>query len=593
MADLFCEAVDLMKRFPSRRRARTIWPAAIMVASILSASPARADEQTVKLIQILIAKGILTKNQAGDLLRETGGPTAHGKHGKTGAAPVDIDASAPPPTKKGEIRVTYVPQFVRRQIADEVRAQVMNQVQTEGWAAPEALPEWTKRLHVYGDMRVRYESDLFNKGNYADFLNYASINNGSPFDQESFAGGTGANPPYLNTTENRTRFRLRARFGVEAELADSVSANIRIGTGDPNGPVSTNTTLGENGAFSQYAIYLDRAYVAYHPDDNFLLQAGRSANPFSTSDILFYSDLGFDGVSARYQHDIVPGLTASLTGGAFPLFNTDFAFSSNDPQKFASTDSYLFAGQAAASWKISQDLSAKLAVGFFDFVGVQGAVSQPCYEQPGSVYYCNTDDTRYLNGQFGNTVYNIRNIVPNGTTTPIDPQYYGLASRFAILEVHPQFDIDTYAPIDVHLEADFISNLAFNRSAIIAHGPPNLPPGPANNYGSTPTGVGLGPYEGGNTGYMVKVAVGYPTVKHRWDWNLSAAYKYIATDATLDSLDDAEFHLGGTNARGYVLQGVLGVADNTNVSLRWLSSQVVSGPADGNDVILLDLNANF
>jgi hypothetical protein len=41
------------------------------------------------------------------------------------------------------------------------------------------------------------------------------------------------------------------------------------------------------------------------------------------------------------------------------------------------------------------------------------------------------------------------------------------------------------------------------------------------------------------------------------------------------------------------LEGALGVADNTYVSLRWLSSQVVSGPPYGNDVVLLDLNASF
>jgi hypothetical protein len=583
-----------MTRIRNSRLCRFARAGAITAGLAMSAAPAHADEQTVKLIQILIAKGILTKAQAGDLIRETGGASPHGKRGSAAATGAAADTEAPPaPAKKGEIRVTYVPQFVRKQIADEVRAQVMGQVQTEGWAEPNALPEWTKRVRVFGEIRARYESDVFNRGNYPYFYNLSSINNGNPFDIESYANGTGANPPYLNTTENRTRFRLRARFGAESDLSPSVTANIRIGTGDPNGPVATNATLGQNGAFSKYAIYLDRAYVAFHPYDSILLEAGRTANPFSTSDILFYSDLGFDGVSARVQHDIVPGLKASITGGAFPLFNTDFAFSTNDPQKFASTDSYLFAGQAAASWKMTHDLTARLAVGFFDFTGVQGAVSNPCVEQPGSVYYCNTDDTRYLNGQFGNTLYAIRNIVPNGTTTPINPQYFGLASRFAVLEVHPQFDIDTYAPINVHLEADFIKNMAFNRAAIIAHGPANGPIGPQNNYGSTATGVGTGPYQGGDTGYMVKLAVGNTSVKHLWDWNLSAAYKYIASDATLDSLDDAEFHLGGTNARGYVLQGVLGVADNTNVSLRWLSSQVVSGPPDGNDVVLLDLNASF
>ena len=571
---------------------RAIFAAAIAV----SVPPAHADEQTVKLIQILIAKGILTKAQAGDLLRETGGSAPRGKHAKAAPSPVAVDDQAPAPAKPGDIRVTYVPQFIRKQIADDVRAQVMTQVETEGWAAPDALPDWTKHVRIYGDLRARYEADLFNNANSASFLNFASINGGNPFDVESYANGTGASPPFLNTTEDRNRFRLRARFGVEAQLDDTVSANIRIGTGDPNGPVATNATIGENGAFSQYAIYLDRAFVAFKPDGNATLELGRMYNPFSTSDILFYNELAFDGAAARFQHGIVPGLSAYVTGGAFPLFNTDFAFSSNDPTKFASTDSYLFAGQVGAEWKIQQDLTAKLGLAFFDFVGVQGAVSKPCLEQPGSAYDCNTDDTRYLNGQFGNTLYAIRDIVPNGTTTPIDPQYFGLASRFAVLEVHPQFDIDTYAPYRVHLEADFIDNLAFNRAAILAHGPAEGGGsliGPVNNFGSAATKGATGPYQGGNTGYMVKVAVGYPTVQQRWEWNLSAAYKYIASDATIDSLDDSEFHLGGTNARGYVLQGVVGVGKNTNVSLRWLSSQVVSGPPDGNDVILLDLNTSF
>jgi hypothetical protein len=481
---------------------------------------------------------------------------------------------------------------VRKQIADQVRAQVMTEAQTEGWAAPDALPEWTKRVRVYGDIRARYEADLFDKGNYNLFTNFASINGGSPFDIASYQNGSAASPAILNTTQDRNRFRLRARFGVEAQLADSVTANIRIGTGDPNGPVATNATLGENGAFSQYAIFLDRAYIAFQPDPHLTIEAGRTPNPFSTTDILFYGELAFDGVSAHYQHGILPGLDAYVTAGAFPLFNTDFAFSTDDPNKFASTDAYLFAGQVGATWQVRRDQSASLNAAFFDFTGVQGAVSSPCTEQQGAVYYCNTDDTRYLNGQFGNTVYAIRNIVPNGST-PIDPQYFGLASRFAVLEVHPKYTFTTYAPVDVQIEGDFIDNVAFDRAAIINHGPPNGPVGPENNLGSTAKGLGNGPYSGGNTGYMAKITVGYPVIKHLWDWQAYAAYKYIASDATIDALDDAEFHLGGTNARGYVLGASLGVADRTFVSLRWLSSEVVSGPPDGNDVFLLDLNASF
>jgi hypothetical protein len=580
-----------MNAFAQRLLSRTALATTLALGLACLAPSARADEQTVKLIQLLIQKGILTSGQAGELLRETG-PAPKGKRGRAApaaAAPVEEEA---PPARQGEIRVTYVPDFVRKQIADQVRAQVLTESKEEGWAAPNALPEWTKRVRVFGDIRARYEADIFEKGNYNSFVNYAAINNGSPFDAT-----TGALPPILDTTQDRNRFRLRARIGVEAELADNVQTIIRVGTGDPNGPVATNATLGENGAFSKYSIFLDRAYVAFEPDSHSTIWAGRSPNPFTTTDILFYNDLGFDGVSAHYEHAVGSAANAVFTAGAFPLFNTDLAFSTNVQNKYPSTDAYLFAVQGGADYTFRPNLIGHFNVGFFDFTGVQGGVSAPCFVQPGTstTYACTTDDTRYLNGQFGNTVYAIRNIQPvNGSTaTSVDPQYYGLAARFAVLEVHPRFDILTYTPYQVEIEGDYIKNLAFNRTAILDHGAPNEIPGPANNYGSSSVAGKLGPYQGGDTGYFAKVSFGYPKVKHLWEWNVSATYKYIETDATIDALDDAEFHLGGTNARGYQLQGIVGVADNTNVSLRWLSSQVVSGPQDGNDVILLDLNASF
>jgi hypothetical protein len=42
--------------------------------TLLLPGAARADQQTVKLIQLLIQKGILSPNQAKDLLKESGAP---------------------------------------------------------------------------------------------------------------------------------------------------------------------------------------------------------------------------------------------------------------------------------------------------------------------------------------------------------------------------------------------------------------------------------------------------------------------------------------------------------------------------------------
>jgi hypothetical protein len=552
---------------------------------------ARADEQTVKLIQLLIQKGILSPNQAKDLLKETTTPT--GRH--HGPALATEEA---PQTTTGQIRVTYVPQFIRKQIADEVRAQVMDQAQAEGWAQPDALPEWTKRITIYGDLRARYDATLFDSGNYNQFINFNGINTGSAFDANSYGinGATQANPPFLNTTQDRNRFRLRARFGVDAEIDDWVSADIRIGTGQDDGPVSPNetlgagnTALGAGGDFAKPALWLDRAYFKMTPLQNLEIYTGRESNPFLPSDLMFYPELGFDGFAAKYSHTVGDAVTLFGTVGAFPMFNTAFDFSTNSDVKYQSTDSYLAGLQAGARWNVNEHLSAMLGIGIFDFLGVQGAVSQPCYVQPASAYYCSTDDTRAPFVQFGNTLYAIRNIVPStgSTLTSPNPQYYGLASRFNVLDIHPRVDVTTWHPFDVSFEGEFIKNLAYNRSEILDHGPPNGPIGPANNLGNN------GVYQGGDTGYMAKITLGQLEINKLWDWNTFLTYRYLQTDSTLDAIDDSDFHLGGTNAQGYILGASLGIARNTWIQLRYFSSTTILGPAFGVNQIYVDLNSKF
>ena len=579
-----------MKTMSSRWLACTALTGCFALAAM---APARADEQTVKLIQLLIQKGILSSGQAKDLLRESApAPKSHAKK----PAPELTDDEAPP-APSSQIRVTYVPQFIRKQIADQVRAQVMDQAQTEGWAAPDALPEWTKRIKLTGDLRVRAEDDMFDSNNYNQFINFNSINNGSAFDANSYANGTGsqANPPFLNTTQDRERFRLRARFGLEAQIDDWVQAIIRVGTGQDDGPVSPNETLGTgnsafgaSGDFAKPALWLDRGYFKLTPLPQVTIYAGREPNPFLPSDLMFYPELGFDGFAAKGQQSF-GNFTIFGTVGAFPLFNTAFDFSTNSDVKYSSTNSYLAALQAGASWQITPELKAIIGVGIFDFLGVQGAVSSPCAVQSASQFYCSTDSTRAPFGQFGNTLYAIRDIIPvtgNPLTSP-DPQYYGLASRFNVLDIHPRVDITTYHPIDVSLEGQFIKNLAYNSNEILAHGPTDGPVGPVNNIGSNSH------YQGGDTGYMVKATLGALEINKLWDWNAFVTYRYLQTDATLDAIADSDFHFGGTNAQGYILGGSLGIARNTWLQLRYFSAEAISGPHYGTQQIFLDLNSRF
>ena len=109
--------------------------ASLSTGALLLPRAAHADEQTVKLIQLLIQKGILSSGQAKDLLRETSTP-AKG-HARAAVPVAGLEPESEVPSTSGQIRVTYVPQFIRKQIADEVRAQVMDQAQQEGWAQPD------------------------------------------------------------------------------------------------------------------------------------------------------------------------------------------------------------------------------------------------------------------------------------------------------------------------------------------------------------------------------------------------------------------------------------------------------------------------
>jgi hypothetical protein len=77
------------------------------------------------------------------------------------------------------------------------------------------------------------------------------------------------------------------------------------------------------------------------------------------------------------------------------------------------------------------------------------------------------------------------------------------------------------------------------------------------------------------------------------DWSVSLAYRYVQRDAVLDAFTDSIFHQGGTNAKGWVLGTQYGLAKNTWLNLRWLSTDAIDGPNYSIDTVNLDLNARF
>ncbi|MDF5954316.1 putative porin [Pseudomonas aeruginosa] len=77
------------------------------------------------------------------------------------------------------------------------------------------------------------------------------------------------------------------------------------------------------------------------------------------------------------------------------------------------------------------------------------------------------------------------------------------------------------------------------------------------------------------------------------DWQVFAACKYIQPDALPDGFNDSTFHLGGTNAKGYILGASYGFDKRVYGTARWLSSDEVYGAPFSIDVLQLEVNTRF
>lgn len=556
--------------------------------------PAPSQNVTINLINRLVQRGVLTKEDAADLLQmaEADAATARSREEETRTAAVEAARQAaaevaPEPLPDDTIRVPYVPEYVKAQMREEIRQDVMQTAREENWANPETLPEWVPRFRVAGDIRLRFEGLFYPEGNdnTGAFPNFNAINTGSPFD----VSGTVFSPQY-NVDQDRRRFRLRARLGAEVEMGDGFTAGLRIATGDSSAPTSTNQTLGNPGDFSKYGIWLDRAFLSYEvgglPQKDFSIAVGRFENPFFSTNLTWDDDVGFDGVAIQARYQVVKGVTPFLVAGAFPVFNTSLNFASNNPAKFKSQDKYLYAGQLGVDWQIREDLRAKFAGAYYYFDNIEGRLSSP-FTPVNSSDAGNTDETRPPFAQRGNTYMALRNIVPNANNnfgTINQWQYFGLATPFQELAFTGRIDYSRFEPVQISLLGEFVVNLAYDHQDINAIA--------VNNRGPT-NGVGIGTFEGGDTAWMVELKVGTAALQKRWDWNLSVGYRYVESDAVVDAFTDSDFGGGGTNLQGFTIGGALALSPRVWVALRWLSAESIAGPTYKNDILQFDLNGKF
>lgn len=588
-----------------------------LVASSLIASVAMADEKedllklkqeiagereelltlkntAVNLIDVFVQQGLLDKTKAEKLVQ-----AAQNKAQETTktqlikeTAQVKDDA-AKNPTR---VRVTYVPDFVKEEIRQQVVAELKNDVvaevkadaKEEKWGVPAALPEWLNRIKISGDARLRMQDDFYGDGNPSQkannnpYYDYLSINKDG-----GHLAARNKNEELLNTSEDRLRLRERFRIAIDAQVTDGLKAGVRLATSNQYSPVSSNQTLGNTG--QSYQVVIDRAFVQYDfldskHNDWFSVYGGRIANPWMSSELVYSPDLSFEGVAGTFrwhfnQNDAhVKNYHAADANGRFglqtgpqtpdTLFVTLGAFPLQEVN-LSTSDKWLFGGQVGADWLVRKNDRFKIATAYYDYQNIRA-------RRNGDNSFAN-DWTAPQFLQKGNSMAPIN--VNTGTNSHCSDSesakgaacLYGLASDFKIVNATAMYEFTGFET-PILLSGDYARNVGFNAGDLIKNIAPKT------------------------NAYQVRLDVGASEMRKFNDWNTFVAYRYLERDAVLDAFTDSIFHQGGTNAKGWILGANYGIAKNTWLNLRWFSTDTIdeiNHQPLSIDTVTLDLNVRL
>ncbi len=529
---------------------------ALMALSLAPMPPSyAADERqsleelrntVINLLQTLVDQGVITREKAEQMVKAAQDKAA-------------ADAATVAKADEGAVRVPYVPQIVKdeiaKQVAEQVKpavvADVVKEAKTEQWGVPGALPEWLTRTRVSGDVTLRTEGLFFDPNNaHNQFPNFYAIN------MAGSVAKAGQNA-VLSDAGDRIRFRGRAHLGVESDITDSISAGLRIATGNTGDLVSETQTL--DGTLP-YQFGIDELFIRLDERSAnkfpwLSVVGGRFLNPYDTpTNLIFHKDLTFTGMAATAR--------LGVGDGSKDQSHVFFTMGANQLQEiqFSSQDKWLVGAELGANLRWGERQRLRVAGAFYDYFNVTGRLNRPT--PPGLYNYTAPQFLRY-----GNTLFDIANSADPGTNL------FALASKFRLANVNATYsvDIDRYV---LSVTADAVKNLAFDSNQVAAN---------------------TGFYVPARTkGYQAEIAFGYPTVMTAGSWRGLVGYRYLQGDAVIDAYTDSDFHFfGGTNAKGYYVVGDYGVADHVWLRLRYLSANEIDGPRFGVDTLQFDLNTRF
>lgn len=530
------------------------WALCLVMSAASAQTPPTAGEReslealretTLALVELLVANGTLTREKADQLLAEAR------RRAAARPPPGPGEWGAPPPVAAAPVvRVPFVPQVVRDQIRNELREEIVARARAERWGVPNATAEWTDRIVINGDLRVRGQGDLYHDDNLSPlgFVTAAAATGATR--APDLAAATSVGLPTANTEVDRNRSRVRARLGFTARVNDWVTSGLRLATGSSTDRTSTNQTLGQN--FNKYSFLVDQAYIRLTPYEWVSASAGRIPNPWFSTDLVWNDSLGFEGAAVTLRRPESGNSTwlPFATVGYFPVRE------GAPPRRGRG----ILGAQVGVQWEASELTRVRVGVARYRFRYFEGQVDgdYSAVTGPGPSY----GQYEYEAGlrQRGNTLFLTNNPLEIAAGLTLDRARWGLASRFEPWTVTVAAQWSHFAPVFVGLTGEVVRNEGYDQGEIAGR-----------------TG-GLILDDARVYGVGGRLTVGAVDVRNQNDWQVTLAYKWLGSDAVPDAFVDSDIGLGGTNVRGLTVGLNYGLARDTALGVRWITGRTISSP---------------
>jgi len=219
---------------------------------------------------------------------------------------------------------------VRQEVSEALEAEIPERV------ASGKMPDWLRNTQWFGDVRVRYEGQ------------------------------------FRTTDDDRHRERVRVRVGFRTQPVEQMEVGVRLATGGRGAPTSTNQTLTDT--FDQKDFGLDRAYLKYSPWKSLKVIAGKMANPFRATDIVWDGDVTPEGAAIQW--------TCPKEGPVRPFAN--LGVFRIDELSGDAGDPGLLGFQLGAETDVpgTEDWTLTPSVAYYDFTGIAGRTASTITNAP-------------------------------------------------------------------------------------------------------------------------------------------------------------------------------------------------------------------